>query len=60
LELSLDHQHEEVRDDSLKWSKEFVVHSSRHTMSSGSGETGADAFTIMKIAAHSSVTVSER
>jgi site-specific recombinase XerD len=60
LELSLDHQHEEARDDTLTWSKEFVVHSLRHTMLSGLGETGADAFTIVKIAAHSSVTVSER
>jgi hypothetical protein len=60
LELSLDHQHEEVRDDTLKWSKEFVVHSLRHTMLSGFGEAGTDAFTIMKIAAHSSVTVCER
>ena len=29
-------------------------------MLTGLGETGADAFTIMKIAAHSSVTASER
>jgi integrase len=57
---SLDHQHEEVRDDTLKWSKEFVVHSLRHTMLTRLGEAGADAFTIMKIAGHSSVTVSQR
>jgi integrase len=46
-----------VRDDTLKWSKEFVVHTLRHTMLTGLGETGANALTIMKIAAHSSVTV---
>jgi integrase len=60
LGTSLDHQHEEVRDDTLKWSKEFVVHSLRHTMLTRLGEAGADAFTIMKIAGHSSVTVSQR
>jgi hypothetical protein len=41
-----------VRDDTLKWSKEFVV--------TGLGEAGADACTIMKITAHSRVTLSER
>ena len=50
--LSLDHLHEEVRDDMLRWSKGFVV--------TGLGEAGADACTIMKITAHSSVTLSER
>ena len=56
---SIDHQHEDVRD-TLKLSKEFVVHSLRHTMLTRLGEAGADAFTIMKIAGHSSVTVSQR
>src|SRR5262249_17498970 len=60
LGTSLDHQHEEVRDDRLKWSKEFVVHSLRHTMLTRLGEAGADVFTIMRIAGHSSVTVSQR
>jgi hypothetical protein len=60
LEPSVDHQHEEVRDVTLKWSKQFIGHSLRHTMLTGLGETGADAFAIMKIAAHSNVTVSER
>jgi integrase len=59
LVTSLDHQHEGVRD-TLKLSKEFVVHSLRHTMLTRLGEAGADAFTIMKIAGHSSVTVSQR
>ncbi len=59
LGTSIDHQHEDVRD-TLKVSKEFVVHSLRHTMLTRLGEAGADAFTIMKIAGHSSVTVSQR
>ena len=44
----------------LKLSKEFVIHSLRHTMLTRMGEAGADAFTIMRIAGHSSVTVSQR
>jgi integrase len=59
LGTSIDHQHDTVRD-TLKLSKEFVVHSLRHTMLTRLGEAGADAFTIMKIAGHSSVTVSQR
>ena len=46
--------------DTLELSVEFVVHSLRHTMLTRLGEAGADAFTIMKIAGHSSVTVSQR
>jgi hypothetical protein len=59
LGTSIDHQHDDVRD-TLKLSKEFVVHPLRHTMLTRLGEAGADAFTIMKIAGHSSVTVSQR
>jgi integrase len=59
LGTSLDHQHADVRD-TLELSKEFVVHSLRHTMLTRLGEAGADAFTIMSIAGHSSVTVSQR
>jgi integrase len=59
LGTSIDHPHEEVRD-TLKLSKEFVVHSLRHTMLTCLGEAGADAFTIVRIAGHSSVTVSQR
>jgi len=59
LVTSIDHQHADVRD-TLKLSEEFVVHSLRHTMLTRLGEAGADAFTIMKIAGHSSVTVSQR
>jgi integrase len=46
--------------ESLKLPADFVIHSLRHTMLSRLGEAGADAFTIMKIAGHSSVTVSQR
>jgi integrase len=56
---SLDHQHNEFCCV-LGWDAEFVVHSLRHTMLTRLGESGADAFTIKKIAGHSSVTVSQR
>lgn len=59
LVTSLDHQHEDAREI-LNLSAEFVIHSLRHTMLTRLGEAGADAFTIMKIAGHSSVTVSQR
>jgi len=41
----------------------FVRHSLRHTfgtLGTRLGETGADAFTIMKLMGHSTVTVSQR
>ncbi len=59
LVTSLDHQHEDAREI-LNLSGEFVIHSLRHTMLTRLGESGADAFTIMRIAGHSSVTVSQR
>jgi site-specific recombinase XerD len=40
-------------------SKDFVVHSLRHTMLTRLGLLGVDAFTIMKIAGHSSTTISQ-
>ena len=46
--------------DNLKLSRDFVVHSLRHTMLTRLGEAGAEVFTIMRIAGHSSVTVSQR
>jgi len=55
----LDRLHDRVRE-SLKLPKDFVLHSLRHTMLTRLGESGAEAFTIMKIAGHSSVTVSQR
>jgi integrase len=39
---------------------DFVLHSLRHTMLTRLGESGVDAFTIMRIAGHSSITVSLR
>ena len=56
---SLDHQHQKVRAI-LKLPKDFVIHSLRHTMLSRLGEAGVDAFSIMRIAGHSSVTISQR
>ena len=56
---SLDHQHAEVRK-ALRLTEDFVLYSLRHTMLTRLGEAGADAFTIMRIAGHSSVTVSQR
>jgi integrase len=44
----------------LKLSKEFVLHSLRHSMLTRLGESGADAFTIMRVAGHSTVVVSQR
>lgn len=59
LGTALDHLHAGVRK-ALALPKEFVVHSLRHTMLSRLGEAGADVFSIMRIAGHSSVTVSQR
>ena len=59
LVTSLDHLHKQVRT-ALKLPQDFVIHSLRHTMLTRLGEAGADAFTIMRIAGHSSVTVSQR
>ena len=39
---------------------EFVLHTLRHTMLTRLGEAGVDAFTIMRIAGHSSIVVSQR
>jgi len=44
----------------LNLSKEFVLHSLRHSMLTRLGESGADAFTIMRVAGHSTVVVSQR
>jgi site-specific recombinase XerD len=41
-------------------SSEFVLHSLRHAFGTRLGESGADAFTIMKLMSHSNVTVSQR
>ena len=57
--FTLDDQHARVRVV-LRLPKDFVIHSLRHTMLTRLGEAGADAFTIMRIARHSSVAVSQR
>lgn len=59
LVTSLDHQHNDVRA-LLKLPIDFVVHSLRHTFGTRLGESGADAFTIMRIMGHSGVTISQR
>jgi integrase len=59
LATSLNHQHTKVRR-LLGLSEDFVIHSLRHTMLTRLGEAGVDAFTIMRIAGHSSITVSQR
>jgi integrase len=58
-ESALQHQHQKLRDK-LGLDREFVLHSLRHTMLTRLGEAGVDAFTIKRIAGHSSITVSER
>jgi site-specific recombinase XerD len=40
--------------------KDCVVHACRHTFCTKLGEAGADAFTIQKLAGHSSITISAR
>jgi integrase len=59
LVTSLDHLHAKLRVD-LQLPKDCVIHSLRHTFLTRFGEAGADAFTIKKVAGHSSVTISER
>jgi integrase len=57
LVTSLDHLHKKLRDD-LQLPNDCVIHSLRHTFLTRFGEAGA--FTIKKVAGHSSVTISER
>src|SRR6185295_8935347 len=59
LATSLNHQHSKTRR-LLGLPEEFVIHSLRHTMLTQLGKVGVDAFTNMKIARHSSITVSQR
>jgi integrase len=56
---AINHAHERTRDV-LEMVTEFVPHSFRHTFGTRLGEAGADAFTIMRIMGHSSITVSQR
>lgn len=59
LPSSLAHLHAQIRRK-LKLPQEFVLYSLRHTALTRLGQAGADAFTIMRIAGHSSVTTSQR
>lgn len=56
---SINHVHARVRT-ALHLPREFVVYSMRHSYGTRLGEAGADAFTIMRLMGHSSVTVSQR
>jgi integrase len=66
LDTSLAHMHQKVcrpvkeGKKTFIFPKAFVLHSMRHTCLTRLGEAGADAFTIMKLAGHSSVTISQR
>jgi integrase len=55
----LDRAHSKLRTD-LNLPADFVLHSLRHTMLTRLGESGVDAFTIMRIAGHSTIIVSQR
>ena len=60
---SIDHIHRKVRDNlglSKGESKDFVIHSLRHTALTRLGDAGVNPFVIMKIAGHSSIAVSQR
>ena len=59
LVTSLNHLHKKLRGG-LQLPNDRVIHSLRHTFLKTFGEAGADAFTIKKVAGHSSVTISER
>ena len=56
---TVSHQHTRLRRV-LRFPKDFVVHSFRHTMLTRLGGAGVDVFTIKRVAGHSSVTVSEK
>lgn len=66
LVTSLNHLHSRVREPIVEgkrlqaFSPEFVLHGLRHTFLTRLGEAGTDAFTIMRLAGHSSVVVSQR
>jgi len=59
LVQSIDHLHSDVTD-ALRLPADFVVYSLRYTYGTRLGESGADAFSIMRLMEHSRVTVSQR
>ncbi|TAM84707.1 MAG: hypothetical protein EPN47_00925 [Acidobacteria bacterium] len=52
-------QHKRI-EAALKLPADAVIHSFRHTFGTRLGETGADAFTIMRAMGHSRVVVSQK
>ena len=46
--------------DAMNQDQDMVLHSTRHTFCTRLGEAGADAYTIMRLAGHSSITISQR
>ena len=46
--------------DAMKLPDDCVVHSTRHTFCTRLGESGCDAFTIMRLAGHSSIVISQK
>ena len=60
LQASLLGQQQSRVRAALKFPADFVLHSLRHTFGTRLGEAGADAFTIMRLMGHSTVTVSQR
>jgi integrase len=56
---TLEDQHKRMKE-ALKLPADAVIHSFRHTFGTRLGETGADAFTIMKVMGHSTVVVSQK
>lgn len=55
----LEDQHKR-RKEALKLPADPVIHSFRHTFGTRLGETGADAFAIIKVMGHSTVVVSQK
>lgn len=46
--------------DAVNLGPDYVLHSTRHTFCTRLGKAGTDAFTIQKLAGHSSITISQR
>jgi integrase len=59
LVASMDHAHAKTRK-APNMPPDFVLHSLKHTYGTRLGEAGTDAFTILRLMGHSSVTVSQR
>ena len=55
----LEDQHKRMKE-ALKLPADAVIHSFRHTFGTRLGETGADAFAIIKVMGHSTVVVSQK